>query len=142
MGGKERGYEAAALEVEVPVPGGPPGKIRVYLVDGNPQFSAFCPCRDRDRAPCHGAACRKTLSGAGSKIRTKLAQGRPLGYLVCWLRASWEHSSCEAHRSARYSKQVREEGRAFLVNLKNGPLLMAWERNPRPGEGEEPDDDS
>ena len=69
-----------------------------------------------------------------------MAQGRPLGYLVCWLRGSWGHLSKEAHRNARYSKQEREEGRAYLATLENGPLLLAWERDRRAGEGVEPGD--
>ena len=83
--------------------------------------------------------CRRTRTSTGGR---KIAQGRPLGYLVAWLRQQGSFGSSEEHKVlCTPSFAERCEARVALRAMGGiAEELLSHERALRPDEGEEPTD--
>jgi hypothetical protein len=109
---------------------------KLVLNDKNNNFSLAAHC------PRHGALCRinRTLKAGNKKL---IHRGRPIGFLICWLREAGDYKSKQLHikagrdRSlAKWSRPKRKHARAWA---KEQPVLansLAWERKARPEDGE------
>eukprot|EP00959_Pyramimonas_sp_CCMP1952_P067874 1416448-Pyramimonas_sp.AAC.2 len=138
-----------------PVPDGgdgDPDSITVSLSNGgqlhwyryNNTFAATCPNKTR-----HGRCrpTRKAMAPPTEKgIVAKPAQGRPLGHLTAWLwehykdQYQWEHMARQPDRVSRIAARV--ELRRLARDDPMFRLLLSKERDPRPGEPDEPWDNA
>jgi hypothetical protein len=104
-------------------------------------LSAHCEWRLRGGAdePCHGLCRLSRTVRPNSKL---LQQGRPVGFLVAWLRRAYEYPDREAHFAARQgaliSRAERLEARAWAERTPHMAWPLAVERPQRPGEEAEP----
>lgn len=92
----------------------------------------------RLEAKCSATGCRKTRG-----IRAGKGSGRPVAYLVAWLLAAGQRQFDGRQARLNFAPTFEERlrvRREVLPNLENGPALMAQERPPREGEGDEPED--
>lgn len=85
----------------------------------------------------HGASCRKHRTSHPSDRR--LAQGRPLGWMLAWLDSYADHGSAASHRQFVPSLEARIAARARLHGLDDAGPLMDRERLVREDEGPEPE---
>ena len=71
-------------------------------------------------------------------------QGRPLGFLIAWLRRAADigYASRDEHYVARFdvTRAERESARAWAATRPEFAFFLAQERPPHPGEGDEPAD--
>jgi len=92
--------------------------------------------------PAHGDRCIATRSAHASRMKTKLAQGRPLGFLAAWAAASFDCPDKKSHLdSCRPSFDVRRARRLDLDKEDQRALVQDFcskERQPRDGEDIEP----
>ena len=105
------------------------GSIHFYRSN----FSFEVVCAD----PRHGRRCTRTRTSIPGR---RPGQGRPLGYLVAWLADGREHDNREGHQTAkRFEYAMRALCRDVFSHAAGSELLLAEEREPEPGEGEEPE---
>ena len=105
------------------------GSIHFYR--SNFSFEAVC------ADPRHGRRCTRTRTSIPGR---RPGQGRPLGYLVAWLADGREHDNREGHQTAkRFEYAMRALCRDVFSHAAGSELLLAEEREPEPGEGEEPE---
>jgi hypothetical protein len=112
----------------------PYGTISFYLKGF--RFQATCSEGYADHVRC-------ILTRYSTPSATMHAKGRRLGMMMAWLRHSHETTSRHEHISVYYVHTLtferRNEGRAFLQTLANGPEMCTYERTRRAGEGDEPE---
>ena len=111
------------------------GYLRYYGGD-KPFIVAHCTIHgDRE--------CRLTRSTAASGARTRAAQGRPLGFLLAWLRCGCRADFVEAshHKTMRPwpSYDDRSRAREEFAAEPDAALWFAVERDRRDDEAEEPE---
>ncbi|CAK0794624.1 unnamed protein product, partial [Prorocentrum cordatum] len=121
----EAGVEPAAAHF-IEVEGG-------RIVYNAKKLDLIAECRDASHVKCRK---HRTI-----KHGPRPQQGRPIGYLVAWLRKHAEYGSQLTHGSCNWiSKEDRVAARAAFAGM--GPraqALLAIERPRRPGEAAEPD---
>jgi hypothetical protein len=115
------------------------GKLAFYsYASGRQEFYAIC---RKESHNCDGQKCRRVRSSAASAIRPY--QGRPLGFLTCWLRNADLFESSEEHRDGNAwcpDVHEREEARLWLHGVPEAAVLFMHERPLRIGEREESED--
>jgi hypothetical protein len=91
---------------------------------------------------CAHGLCRMDRTAKGSTSRAYAARGRPIGLLIAWLRRGIMYGSREDHFASRHgiSFQERSEAREWAMAQPELAAMLAKERAPRPGEGDEPDE--
>ncbi len=100
----------------------------------------WCNAALGEEVPSHGL-CR--LDRTTRPSLTRPAQGRPLGFLVAWLRRAPFHETREAHFDDRLGGVIdlaeRQAARAWAEATPGMAEPLSKERDRRPGEGPEPD---
>ena len=106
--------------------GGAMHSIRYNAIDGD--MIAYC--------GHHGQMCRRTKT---CKAGRKFGSGRPVGFLVAWLKAhaADKASHCVA-QPCDFIFEDRSAARAEFAALPGAQLLLNFERPPFDGEGDEP----
>ena len=111
------------------------GKISFYAKQRI--FEAVCPNKDK-----HGR-CVKTKSAKADARGRNPSQGRPLGYLLCWLDAAMcpHKTSKVLHMDADFSYIARRDARARAIASGDAALLelLQCEREPFDHEDLEPE---
>ena len=123
---RERG---AAIEI-ITVPG---GTIRLYVDEGNKTLYAKASCDSH--SDCHK---QRTMLGPPSGRGPK---GRPIGYLVAWLRKGLEASvmagASHHHKfGVAIDRGERRAGRAVAKEAEGGQDMLSYERMPWPDDSE------
>jgi hypothetical protein len=104
-------------------------------------ISAHCRwCQPGDVEPTHGL-CRLNRTVRFGKNPN---QGRPIGFLIAWLRRARVHEDRASHFEDRIGNGIiriadRLTARAWAVNQPDLAFFLSLERGLRPGEGDEPD---
>ena len=126
----ERGNALQVLTV-------PGGTLSQYFNEKKQDLYVVAKC-DSGHGP---KACRKQRTLLERKSSSgSLAQGRPLGVLLAWLKAG-RIAGCNCtkdHGKCRIAREDRQEAREELKLLDGAAELLADERPQRPGEPEEP----
>lgn len=126
-----RGNDTFDCDVTLIVPG--LGKITHY--HKKMDFYAICDCAHE--------RCVKVRASRSAAATKRLSQGRPLGYLMAWLRVgpnfvdSHDHKF-EAWATGKPTLAERQAAREALCELPGAEALLARERPRRPGEEDEP----
>jgi len=109
--------------MQVPIPDfASSGSIRVFCADdGRVDLYAVCPCQ-----AAHGKCVKTRTCKSGSKP----GQGRPLGFLVAWLRAAARAGmeTKAAHFKYEPTFAERKEARTLLKAWANANTVLAFER--------------
>lgn len=103
------------------------GSVRYYPVSSTMQ--AYC--------PHHGSDCRKTRTVKPGRPEH---QGRPLGFLLSWLKdcANHETKQQHIHEHRKYTHAVRAEAREEFMQREGASAFAEYERARRDDEGPEP----
>lgn len=105
------------------------GELHYYA--NTESMTAFCHLRDTD----HAHDCRKSMSA--NPVRR--GSGRPIGYLVAWLRLANQHTNRSSHvHSCVPTLRQRQEAREFFQTQKNWLPFASLERARKRGQPDEP----
>ena len=106
----------------------PGGELRFYTK--TKRFAAFCDCTDN-----HGRRCRRER-----KVSLAVARGRPLGYLLAWLRLghTWATNREHMDLGAFIAHQERVDSRAWFEAQPNVGHFLAGEEPAPDGAPREP----
>jgi len=127
---RKRGIGEGAFAV-VEVPG---GRVKVYRDEQAQAFKATACCE------AHGEDCQKSRTFKKSE-RGRLAQGRPMGFLVAWLKRGLEAGVLDADQHKWHTSVTRADrkaGRVVCHACECGEDVLAYERSPRSSESSEP----
>ena len=122
-------FGVAAMVVMVPG-----GEIHLYRATAHSKkrFIAFCDTHKKNK-------CTMQRSAEEHAKGTNSAQGRPLGFLMAWLKDGLDNDYEHHHECSRFQGyDERCEGRVVLGGTPGGAALISEERPQRDGEGVEP----
>ena len=105
----------------------------IVAVCSNPKHGALGDCR----------RIRTVNAAAGRTVSFNPNQGRPIGLLSAWLKASLSYDTAEEHKSSMalrmISREDRIQARAEFMQEANAAFIAESERERFEGEPEEPD---
>ena len=118
----------------------PGGVLKLFVGVGEDDDSLYI----RAYCDCHGKKCMKRRTLLARKGGAQTAQGRPVGYLLAWLRRGTAHDVLHAKqhkRRVKVTRGQRKEGRAYAKTQESLRTFLENERDRWPGEGSEPDNE-
>ena len=74
----------------------------------------------------HGHKCHKQRTMRARKGGARTAHGRPIGYLLAWLRKGLDHCVLDAKQHKRRMRVTRAERRAARTDAKTNPALRVF----------------